>query len=441
MARPSQREFLKLAIPNILTNLTVPLAGLIDMALLGHLEAVTPLAGVALGSLIFDYCYWSLGFLRMSTTALTAHAYGAKDLTGSAQVLARSLATALMLGSCLVVLQVPLGWGGFALMQGEVAVEAAGLSYFHARIWSAPATLSGYVLVGWLLGRQQVGAVLLFSSVLYGANIGLDVLFIFGLKWGAFGAGLATMCAEYLAVAVGAVLVWKHSAGHPPFRWDWLRRLDNYRPLLQLQGDIFVRSFCMISAFFLFTNLSSSFGQVLLAANTVLFRVLNTAAYFIDGFAFALESLAGKYQGAKDLPAVKRSLLTALAWNIGAVLLFIGVLLGTGDGVLSLLTHHREVVETGQRYMPYVIGILCLSGFAYILDGFFIGLARGRVLRNGMLVSLVFGFLPFLPLIVFARNEEALWWAMSGFMALRALTLAWACRDLFPKRNGGTASL
>ncbi|CAM2005956.1 MATE family efflux transporter [Acanthopleuribacter pedis] len=428
MTRPTQREFLKLAIPNILTNLTVPLAGLIDMALLGHLEAVTPLAGVALGTLIFDYCYWSLGFLRMSTTALTAHAYGADDLTGSAQVLARSLATALVLGGCLVLLQVPLGWGGFALMQGEAAVEAAGLSYFHARIWSAPATLTGYVLVGWLLGRHQVGAVLLFSSVLYGANIGLDVLFIFGLKWGAFGAGLATMCAEYLAVAVGLLLVWRRLGDHPPFQLGWLRRLEDFRPLMALQGDIFVRSFCLISAFFLFTNLSSSFGQVLLAANTVLFRLLNTAAYFIDGLAYALESLAGKYQGAGDRPAVKRALLSALAWNIGAIVLFIAVLLGAGDWVLAALTHHEAVIETGRRYMPYVIGMLCLSGFAYILDGFFIGLAKGRILRNGMLISLVLGFLPFLPMIVFGRNEEALWWAMSGFMALRALTLAWACR-------------
>lgn len=429
MAQPSQREFLKLALPNILTNLTVPLAGLIDMALLGHLDAVTPLAGVALGSLIFDYCYWSFGFLRMSTTALTAQAYGARDQTASAQVLARSLATALVLGSLLVLFQVPLGRLGFALMQGEAAVEAAGLRYFYARIWSAPATLVGYVLVGRLLGRRQVGAVLIFSTVLYGANIVLDYLFIFGLGWEAFGAGLATMCAEYLAVAVGLFLVWRRREDHVPFQWQWLRHWRDFRPLLVLQGDIFVRSFCLISAFFLFTNLSSSFGQVLLAANTVLFRVLNTAAYFIDGFAYALESLAGNYEGAGDRAAVRRSLGLALGWNLAAVLLFVLGLSVLGGHILALLTHHQPVIATAQTYMPYVIGILCLSGFAYIYDGFFIGLARGKVLRNGMLVSLLFGFVPFLPAILVYRNQDALWWAMSGFMALRALTLGWASRS------------
>ncbi len=429
MAQPSQRDFLKLALPNILTNLTVPLAGLIDMALLGHLEAVTPLAGVALGSLIFDYCYWSFGFLRMSTTALTAQAYGARDHTASAQVLARSLATALILGLGLVLLQVPLGRLGFALMQGEPAVEAAGLSYFYARIWSAPATLVGYVLVGRLLGRRQVGAVLIFSTVLYGANIFLDWLFIFGFGWAAFGAGLATMCAEYLAVTVGLFLVWRRREDHVPFQWRWLRHWADFRPLLVLQGDIFVRSFCLISAFFLFTNLSSSFGQVLLAANTVLFRVLNTAAYFIDGFAYALESLAGNYEGAGDRAAVRRSLGLALVWNLAAVLLFVLGLSFFGGRILALLTHHQSVITTAQTYMPYVIGILCLSGFAYIYDGFFIGLARGKVLRNGMLVSLVFGFVPFLPAVLVYRNQNALWWAMSGFMALRAVTLGWASRS------------
>ena len=185
-----------LAVPNVLTNLTLPLAGLVDLAILGHLEDVTPLAGVALGTLIFDFAYWGFAFLRMSTTGLAAHALGAGDAEASAGVFFRSFGLAMLCGLLLITLRGPLALVGFYLLQGEPAVEQAGAAYFYARIWGAPATLGGYVIVGWLLGRQKARAALVYSIVLNGSNIVLDWLLVYKLGWGAAGAGYATMIAE-----------------------------------------------------------------------------------------------------------------------------------------------------------------------------------------------------------------------------------------------------
>ncbi|CAM2069050.1 MATE family efflux transporter [Sulfidibacter corallicola] len=427
MKRPTQKEFLRLAVPNVLTNLTVPLAGLIDMALLGHLEDVSPLAGVALASLIFDYTYWTLGFLRMGTTGLTANAYGARDREASAGVFVRSAFIALLIGLAILVLQKPLGDLSFLMLSGEAAVEHQGRLYFDMRIWAAPATLGGYVIVGWMLGMQRARAALLYSTVLNGLNIVMDYIFIYKWGMGAAGAGLATMVASYGALLVGLGLMLRFWEDHPKPRLSWLAERDKLMELMQLQRDIFIRTLCMITTFFLFTNLSATFGQVVLAANTILFRVLNTAAYFIDGFAYALESLAGRFQGSNDPRGVRRSLLLSLYWNIGVVVVFIQLFWFADREILSWLTHHVPVIEAAQRYMPYVSLCLLMSGFAYIYDGFFIGLTRGRILRNSMLVSIA-GFAPFALYSYLTQNQEALWWGMTAFMGLRALTLALASR-------------
>lgn len=422
---PSQKEFLRLAIPNIITNLSVPIAGLVDVAILGHLEDITPLAGVALATLLFDYAYWGFAFLRMGTTGLAAKAFGGNDAQESAAIFFRAFCLALALGLVLITIQIPYATAGFQVLQGAPEVEEAGKAYFFARIWGAPATLGGYVVVGWLLGRQRADDALVFALVLNGTNVVLDWLFVFTFGWGARGAGLATMCAEVAAFLIGLGLVYRAWRGLPGFQMSFLFNGQAFKKLMVLNGNIMIRTLCLVSTFAIFTNISAIFGSVILAANTILLRLLSTAAYFIDGFAFALESLAGRFAGAGQWQAVKRSLNLSLGWNLIAVLVFLGGFQFFGAQILGQLTTHEPVIQASMQYIHWVSLVLILSGFAYIYDGFFIGLADGAQLRRSMIWATLIGFL---PLAFFAKQQQAphlLWLAMVLFMVFRTGTLGW----------------
>lgn len=430
--KPSQKTFFKLAVPNVITNLTVPLAGLIDMALLGHLPDKTPLAGVALAGLIFDYSYWSFGFLRMGTTGLTAKAFGARDNAESAAIFLRGMILAMCCGLLLLSFQKPLAEFSFWLLSGGDAVENQGRAYFYARIWGAPAALGGYALIGWFLGRQRPAAALIHSVTLYGLNIALDWYFIMVKGWGTRGAGLATMISEYAALVVGLFLASRLWGDHPRLSFAMLKNKEKLTALFKLNGNIMIRTFCLITSFGLFTNVSAQFGAVVLAANALLMKLLGSAAYFIDGFAFALESLVGRYDGEGDKVSVKNALRTALFWNLVCVGFAVLVFMVAGRDILELLTIHDEIINQALAWVPLLCLTLLFSGFAYIYDGYFIGLSAGPVLRNGMLVSLLVGMLPGVLVAQIRQEPVWLWSAMIGFMIMRTLTLGKAAH--FPKK-------
>jgi MATE family multidrug resistance protein len=305
-------RFLRLALPNALANLTVPLAGLVDTAMLGHLGEIHHLAGVGLGSIIFDYVYWTFGFLRMGTTGLTAQAMGRGDREEALLLLLRALGLAVTIALALLLLQAPLRDLGFAVLSGETAVEGAGRAYYDARIWGAIPTLANFAFLGWFLGRERAGYVLVMTLVANGANIALDYVFIVRLGLEAYGAGLATMLSQYLMLAVALIFL----ARERPRARGLLRRIFQRGPLielLKLNRDILIRTFCLITAFSAFTNLSAVIGTGTLAANLILLRIVNTVAHLIDGGAFATESLAGIFKGRGDIRALRRLLRLAPA--------------------------------------------------------------------------------------------------------------------------------
>lgn len=423
----THRRFLGLAIPNILTNLTVPLAGLLDMAFLGHLETVTPLAGVALATVIFNYLYWSFGFLRMGTTGLTASAYGADNREEQAAIFWRALGLAGAIGLIIVLLQTPIAALAFAALHGGAEVEAAGLDYYHARIWGAIPALGVYACCGWLLGRQHPKAVLLVATVLNGLNILLDWYFIVRLGWGSAGAGYATALSEWAGFATALLLI-RHirKRGLPAVPWRLIWQWSGVRDMLRLSRDLMLRTFCLITTFALFTNFSAGMGSVVLAGNALLLNFLTTTAYAIDGFAFALESLAGYYHGAKRQEFRKSALNMALGWSMFGAALFILAFGWQGEFLASLITIHEPVIVHAGIYMPYLCTLVLIAAFAYIYDGYFIGLARGDVLRDTMLFSLAVGFLPWVGLAHFRPSVEILWWGLLSFTALRGITLFYA---------------
>lgn len=294
-------RFFRLALVNILSNLMVPLSGLISVAFLGHLVEIRHLAGVTISTILFNYIYRTLGFLRMGTTGMTAQAVGREDEEAVLLTGLRNGILALGLGIAILILQYPLQEIGFALLSAASDVKASGQAYYDARIWGAPATLLNFVLIGWFLGREQSGKVLLLSAVGNGANILLDTLFIVRWGWESAGAGLATAISQYLMLLIGMILVAREvQLKEVRAVARQLLDLSALKAALALNRDIFIRTFAFLSTFSIFINLSSAMGTTMLAESALLLQVVTLAVYFIDGLAFATESLAGIFRGKDD---------------------------------------------------------------------------------------------------------------------------------------------
>ncbi|ESA36079.1 mate efflux family protein [Leptolyngbya sp. Heron Island J] len=420
-------DFGRLAIANIASNLMVPLAGLIDTAFLGHLADIRHLAGVALATVLFNFIYWSFGFLRMGTTGLIAQAVGRGDGAEQWRVGLRALMVALTLGLLILIVQTPLRLIGFAILQADVDVLDAGLAFYQGRIWGAPAVLMNYVLLGWFLGQGQGRRVLVLAVVGNGANVLLDYWMIVRLGWDSYGAGLATALSQYAMLLVGGLLLSRAL----PWAQIWQQRLSLWSRravarLFRLNRDIMVRTWALLVSFGLFTNLSGGMGTETLAVNTLLLQALMLVTYFLDGIAFATEAYAGQFHGQG-----KESELRALA-RVGS-----GLSVGLGMGVaialitfpqavFGLLTDHQTVLTQLNQYVFWLLPVFSFGAIAFMLDGYFLGLTSSIVLRNSTILATGLGFMP-LALMAYVRESPSLLWlAMTCFMAVRAFTLVWA---------------
>lgn len=403
----------------------VPLAGIIDTAFLGHLADVKHLAGVAIATVIFNIVYWSFGFLRMGTTGLIAQAHGRADDTAAHLVLLRNGMLAICLGLLVLSLQVPIRMVGFWLLSAEPTVQQAGEAFYNARIWGAPAVLLNYVLLGWFLGRGQGGRVMLLSLVSNGSNILLDYWFIHQLGWASAGAGAATALSQGLMLGVGLLFV----ARDEPIVALWRLRFSLWHgaavgAIFQLNRDILIRTFALVTSFALFTNWSSVLGTNLLAANTLLLQVVTLAAYFIDGIAFATESFAGQFYGVGDRTQLRQ--LITVGGGI-SLLLGLGFALVFGlfpEPLFGIMTQHGAVIDQVKRYVWWLVPTLMAGAIAFLLDGYFLGITASRTLRNSTLVAGGLGFLPIGLLGYWLQRPHLLWLAMTTFMAARAITLS-----------------
>lgn len=436
---PFTRAFLHLAAANVLSNLMVPLAGLVDSAFLGHLAEIHYLGGVALATVLFNYLYWSFGFLRMGMTGLVAQALGREEPEELWLLLGRSGAMALAIGLGILLLQGPIQALGFGLLNGTAEVQAAGVAFFQGRIWGAPAVLLNFVVLGWLLGQGRGRPVLLLAAVANGANVLLDYGFVVRLGWASYGAGLATALSQMLALGVGAIVVWRAWQGQTPPHVSLVegglgavvQRLWHgpaLRGLLVLNRDILIRTFALVTAFSLFTNFSSALGETVLAANALLLQVISLAAYFIDGLAFATETFAGRLAGAGQRGQLRQLLGLggglSLALGLGFSLMLIGF-----PGLFAPLTNHGPVQAQVAQSSVWLLPILGVGSLAYLLDGYFLGLAAGRVLRNAAVLSTGVFFLPVAVWAWWVESGLLLWVALSLLMVGRVVTLAWALRD------------
>lgn len=415
------KSILKLAVPNIISNITVPLLGLVDMALMGHLGDEKYIGAIALGGVIFNIIYWSFGFLRMGTSGFTAQAYGERNNEKAITVLARALLVAIIAAAFILLLQAPIEWLSFLLIGGSDAVETLAAEYFRIRVWAAPATISIFALSGWFLGMQNAHYPMFISILINVVNIACSFLFIFVFGMTSDGVAWGTVVAQYTGLVLALILLMKKYKNlFGLLRRDMLIDLKEMLHFFRVNSDIFLRTLCVISVFTFFTSRSASTDDTILAVNSLLLQFLMFYSYFIDGFAYAGEALTGKYVGARKQLQLKKLVRTLFAWGGGLTLLFSGVYYFGNHLILNALTNQQAIIEAAKPFLPWVVAIPIMSTASYIWDGIYIGATASRGMLYSMLGSTML-FYPLYFLLVEYMGNHALWLAMIVFMAGRGL--------------------
>ncbi len=420
----------RLAGPIIVSNLSVPMLGLVDTAVMGHLPEARYLGGVAVGAMVFTFIFWGFGFLRMGTGGLTAQAFGANDGDEVRACLARAAVIALPAALVLIVLQAPIAWVAFSIVEASPAVETLAEEYFFIRIWGAPATLMNFALLGWFIGVQNTRAALYHQLCLNGVNIVLDLLFVLGFGWGVEGVAAATAIADLVAVMFGLALA-RPLLARVGGRFDRRRILDGtrLRRTMALNLDIFIRTICLVFAFAYFTARGAAFGDVVLAANAVLLNFQTFMAHALDGFAHAAEALGGRAIGARDRGEFRLAVRGSFKWALSVAVFFALLYLAAGGAIVDALTSIDGVRETARDYLVWSIFMPLVAVFPFVLDGIFLGATAGRMMRNAMIVSVAVYLVACFGLVPLFGNH-GLWAALTIFMGMRGVTLGMRYRRL-----------
>jgi len=422
------RNIIALALPMILSNISIPLLGLVDSIVIGHLEQAWYLGGVALGSTVVMFIVSMCNFLRMSTTGLTAQALGKQD----SFTILMTLAHALLIAFCLSVLLL-LGKNyivelAFMLTEASDNVQQNAQAYLSIRLWGIPAALFNFAILGWLIGLQNMKAPMLLLIIANVFNIFLDILFVVYLEWGVEGAAAASVIAEYAALLFGLLLVFKQLGKFSlPNRTEIIQRLfetSKLLGLLSLNRDIFIRSLCLQLTFAFMTFKGASLGDEYIAANAVLLNFLMFISFALDGIAYAVEAMVGKAIGAKDRVGYRQSVIASLIWAGVFAVLFSAVFGLFGKALVAMITDIDSVNTIAAQYLPWLVLLPFTAVWCFVFDGVFIGATRAKDMRNSMLFCVVCIFLP-TYVISSGLGNHALWLAMNTFMLARGLSLAW----------------
>lgn len=428
------RQILRLAIPNIISNITIPLLGMVDLAIMGHLGDEVYLGAIALGTIIFNFIYWGFGFLRMGTSGFTAQAYGARNFQEMITILVRALLVAVGAGLVILALQKPIALLGFLLIPGSKEVEELAVTYFNIRIWSAPATLSLYAFTGWFLGMQNARTPMVIAIFINVLNIGLNFLFVYAFGMRVEGVALGSLLAQYGGLLLTAVFfrnyyrrLLKYFSAHALKQWH------AFREFFTVNKDILIRTLCLIFTFSFFTARSAAENDTILAVNTLLLQFLFIFSYFLDGFAYAAESLIGRYVGARDQQRLQRVIRYLFRWGFILSLPFsLGYLLG-GNFILHVLTNNQPVIDLAHHYFPWVMLVPLVTFAAFIWDGVFIGATAVAPMRNTLLVATLVVFIPTYFISREYIGNHGLWLALILFMVTRSILLTFYSKRIYSR--------
>lgn len=418
------RQILNLAIPNIISNLTVPLLGMVDLAILGHLESEKYIGAIALGGLIFNFIYAVFSFLRMGTSGFTSQAYGEKDNTEMILMFGRSMFFAIVGGIFIILLQYPIDLLSFNLLSGGDEVENLAKEYYYIRIYAAPASLGIMALSGWFIGMQNAKIPMVIATLINIINIGANLLFVYGFGMKSDGVAWGTLIAQYVGLFTGIFFFRKHYKSYFTY-WNskLFFNLDKLKRFFKVNLDIIIRTLSLIFVFAFFTAESAKINDTILAVNTVLLQYLLVFSYLTDGFAHAAEALVGKYIGAKDNLNLKKVIRYLFLWGLAISILFTLTYVLSGDYLLFILTDNQDVIKAAAPYI-FWIGIVPIVTFAaFIWDGIYIGATASKPMRNTLLISTFLVFLPSYYLLISPLGNHGLWLAIMLFMLSRGILL------------------
>jgi MATE family multidrug resistance protein len=438
------KRILGLALPNIITNITVPLLGMVDMAIVGTLS-VAHLGAIAIGTQIFNLIYWNFGFLRMGTSGFTAQAYGANDMREAVRIFVRAITIALAVALLLIVLQWSLSRLSLLIFQvsdGPEVLQLA-LSYFFVRIWAAPATLGLYAVKGWFIGMQNAKLPMWIAIFLNIVNIACSLLFVLVLHWDIWGVALGTVIAQYSGLAVGIFFIVK--------KYDWVfaqygatakavltesLHWNEMRRFFKVNGDIFLRTVCLATVFTFITAASGHISKEVLAIDALLMQFFTLFSYIMDGFAYAGESLVGRYIGARDSRSLRLSVRLLLLWGLALTVVFTLLYAVGGTGFLRIFSRAPSIILGAKTYMFWTLVIPVCGFAAFLFDGIFVGATASRAMRNCMFVAtmaffaiyflgtrLLIGDTTVTPQIQILWNN-ILWTAFMAYLALRGILQA-----------------
>ena len=418
----THRQVWQMAGPLIFANISVPLLGAVDTAVVGHLPEIHYIGAVALGAMLITYILHLFNCLRMGTTGPTAQARGAGDYAEVRALIGRALLLAGVIGGTLIVLQLPILALTFWLIDASPQVEHYAREYFLIRVWSMPAALAGYAIIGWYYGLRDARTPLVVQTVATALNIGLDFLFVFGFGWGVAGVAVASLIAAYVGLLLGLWCVWRTlralpGSGHGPL-------LDRARLLrmLSINSDLVLRTFCVVSVLGLFMAKSAELGDLTLAANQVLHNFLVFTSFGLDAFAHAAEAILGEAIGRRDRPAFQRALRVVFLWAVIVGILNVVVYAVAGHGIIALLTGIAEVRAAAGEFLWWVVLLPLVSVWAYTYDGVYLSATRTTAMRNTVILSFV-AYLALLFTLVPLYGNTGLWIALAVFLGLRGMLL------------------
>lgn len=422
--RELNKKIINLTIPNIITNITVPLLGMVDTAIVGHISdggmQADYIGAIAIGSMIFNFIYWNFGFLRMGTSGFTAQAYGAKDKNEQIDILIRSVFIAISAAFILLCLQYPIAQLCSLVIEDRNNVMSFALQYFYIRIWAAPATLGMYALKGWFIGMQDSKTPMWISIMINVVNIVFDIFFVMHLGMKIDGVAYATVIAQYSGLLTTLFIFFrKYNKTFAPSLSRAIS-MSKMKVFFKVNGDIFLRTVCIIAVTTYFTIASSKMEYPLLAVNTLIMQLFSLFSYFMDGFAYASESLCGRFSGAGDKQSLRRTVNLVILWGVVLAGLCMIVYGFFSQDILSLLTNQQDVIQTSRKYLLWTI-LIPLAGFlAFLFDGILIGMIKSVIMRNAMFVATASFFLIF---FLGGQTNNALWLGFISYLFFRSVLM------------------
>lgn len=424
-------KIFKLALPNIITNITIPILGIIDIAIAGRLGSSLYIGAIALGANIFNMLYWNFGFLRMSTSGFASQAYGARNLAESMNTLLRSLIIGLCIGLLIIILQYPIGQLALSFIKsGAESVEQVGY-YFNIVVWGAPAVLGMYALKGWFIGMQNAKTPMIIAILNNVLNIILSMIFVFLFDMKISGIALGTCLSQIISFIV-AVFLWFRYYGRMTkyIRKDKIWNNHVIKEYFKVNSDIFIRTFLLTLVTTFFTFASSGMGETVLAVNALLMQFFVLFSYFMDGFAYAAEALTGRYVGSENDYLLKLMIKRVFFWGLMVTAVTVLIYILFPDLILRVLTNETFIIDEAKNFIVWIVLIPIVGFAAFLWDGIFIGATASVEMRNAMIISTAVFFISYFLLYpIFGNN--GLWLSFILYLAFRGISLTFMARKIF----------